>query len=81
MSTNVIGDTQNRIMGYAIVRQIRVVPNTCHVHPSFHRMSRVCAQSSSIINEDSRDFCDGWDEQTELTKDLPSCQREVSRGP
>ena len=72
-----LGDQQNRIMGYAVIRQIRVRPNTCRVHPSFRKMTRVCALQSAIVNEDSRDFCDGWVEMNDLTQDLPSCQREV----
>ena len=64
-------------MGYAVIRQIRVRPNTCRVHPSFRKMTRVCALQSAIVNEDSRDFCDGWVEMNDLTQDLPSCQREV----
>ena len=72
------GDQQNRIMGYAVIRQIRIRPNTCRVHPSFHSMTRVCAQQTNMVNEDDRDYCDGWTEMNNMTENLPSCQREVS---
>lgn len=66
-------------MGYAILRQVRVNPNTCRVHPSFHNTSRVCALGSSISNEDTRNYCDAWEEENNLTVVLPSCKKEVGK--
>ena len=64
-------------MGYAVIRQVRIRPNTCRVHPSFRSMTRVCAMQTNLINEDDRDYCDGWVEMNNLTMNLPSCQKEV----
>ena len=32
-------------------------------------------QAAQIINEDHRDYCHAWEEQTALTENLASCQR------
>jgi hypothetical protein len=32
----------------------------------------------SMINEDDRDYCDGWTEKTSVTENLPSCQKQVN---
>ena len=70
-----IGDTTNRIIGYGILRQIRVKKNSCKVHPAVYDMTQECAQASAIINEDHNNYCDGWGERNVLTENLPSCLR------
>ena len=69
-----IGDLQNRIMGYGMLRQIRVKKNTCKVHPAVFDMTHECADASALINEDHADYCDGWEDKNALTENLPSCQ-------
>ena len=68
-----IGDKVNRIMGYAVIRQIRVKPNTCRVDRRVHNITQECAQASNQKNEDTKDYCNAWEEQTALTENLPSC--------
>ena len=68
-----IGDNTNRIIGYAVFRQVRVKRNSCQVHPSVYEMTQECSQGSAIINEDHNDYCDGWEEKNVLTENLPSC--------
>ena len=70
-----IGDKTNRIMGYGILRQVRVKPNSCRVDSRVRSVTQECAQASALINEDSRDYCDAWEEMNNLTKNLPSCFR------
>ena len=36
-------------------------------------LTRECAQQSMLTNEDEADYCNAWEERTELTKELPSC--------
>ena len=36
-------------------------------------LTRECAQQSMLTNEDEEDYCNAWEERTELTKELPSC--------
>ena len=36
-------------------------------------LTRECAQQSMIANEDEEDYCNAWEEKTDLTKELPSC--------
>ena len=68
-----IGDGVNRIMGYAVLRQIRVKPNSCRVKPLFHKVTKECANYASLTLEDTGHYCDGWGEYTNLTNELPSC--------
>ena len=71
-----IGDHTNRMMGYAVLRQVRVVPNSCRVDHRVHSITQECAHASAFINEDHNDYCNAWEEQTPLTENLPSCQRK-----
>ncbi len=70
-----IGDHTNRIMGYALLRQVRVRPNSCRVDNRVKVITEECARASAFVYEDDRDYCDAWEEQTKLTNNLPSCQR------
>jgi hypothetical protein len=36
-------------------------------------LTRECAQQSAVVDEDIKDYCNAWEELTELTKELPSC--------
>ncbi|CAB4063597.1 PKD1L2 [Lepeophtheirus salmonis] len=74
-----LDDQVNRIMGYATLRQIRVKPNSCRVSPIVSNLTRNCAPAANIFFEDSRHYCDNWAERTDLTFDLPSCQRPEFR--
>ena len=48
-----IGDKTNRIIGYPLLRQVRVIPNSCRVDYRVHSITQECAQvittSQSII--------------------------------
>ena len=70
-----IGDYQSRVMGYGILRQIRVKPNTCRVHKAVLNLTQECAQGSIYVNEDDGDYCNAWEEKTALTEHLPSCSK------
>ena len=71
-----IGDKTNRIMGYPVMRQVRVIPNSCRVDYRVHSITQECAQATAFINEDSGDYCNAWEEQTPLTENLPSCLKK-----
>ena len=49
-----IGDKTNRILGHAVLRQIRVKPNSCRVDKRVRNVTQECAQGSMIINEDDK---------------------------
>ena len=70
------GDFQSRVMGYGVLRQIRVRPNSCRVHKSVQNLTQECAQGSIFIHEDDTNYCNAWEEKTELTEFLPSCIRQ-----
>jgi len=70
-----LGDMQSRVMGYGTLRQIRVRPNTCHVHKFVLNLTQECAQQSIFVNEDNTDYCNAWAEKNPLTEFLPSCSR------
>ncbi len=54
-------------------RQVRVKRNSCAVAPMVTNLTQSCALHSSIVNEDDADYCAAWEEETELTSRLPSC--------
>ena len=62
-------------MGYGVLRQIRVRPNSCRVHKSVQNLTQECAQGSIFIHEDDTNYCNAWEEKTQLTEYLPSCIR------
>ena len=68
-----VGDLTQRMMGYATVRQIRIKRNVCRVSPAIQNLTRECAEKTSLVNEDTADYCNAWEEETDLTRDLPSC--------
>ena len=70
-----IGDFQSRVMGYGVLRQIRVRPNSCRVHEAVLNLTQECAEGSIFVNEDDTDYCNAWEEKTKLTEFLPSCLR------
>lgn len=41
-----IGDKTNRIMGYGVIRQVRVIPNICRVDKRVQNITQECAQVS-----------------------------------
>ena len=70
-----IGDHTHRIMGYATIRQVRVVPNSCRVDQRIESITQECAKASAFINEDSGDYCNAWEEKNAHTENLISCLR------
>ncbi|XP_069953284.1 polycystin-1-like protein 2 isoform X2 [Cherax quadricarinatus] len=55
-----LDDRVNRIIGYAIIRQIRSDPRTCRVAYSMRNFVRNCSGSRAYGTEDTRNFCNGW---------------------
>lgn len=39
-----MGDRTNRLMGYGVLRQVRVIPNTCLVDKRVHNITQECSQ-------------------------------------
>ena len=68
-----LGDLTQRMMGFAIVRQVRIKKNTCKVPSTIQKITMECSNKANLINEDTADYCNAWEENTELTKDLPTC--------
>ncbi|XP_076049258.1 polycystin-1-like protein 2 [Oratosquilla oratoria] len=55
-----LDDKVNRIMGYAILRQIRLDKNKCSVPYSMQENVEWCSGIRGIELEDSRDYCAHW---------------------
>ena len=62
------------MMGYGIVRQVRIKKNTCKVAPAIQNLTMECANKANVVDEDTADYCNAWEENTELTEELPSCK-------
>ena len=56
------------MMGFAMLRQVRIKRNTCRVAPEVQNLTRECAQYTNLVNEDNENYCDAWEEKTDLTK-------------
>ncbi|XP_064112518.1 uncharacterized protein LOC135219572 isoform X1 [Macrobrachium nipponense] len=55
-----LGDFNNRIMGYGIIRQVRVDPRICRVVKPLDRVIDSCSGTRGFQYEDNRDFCGSW---------------------
>ncbi|CAG0896667.1 unnamed protein product [Darwinula stevensoni] len=56
-----LNDRANRLLGYPILRQIRVLPDSCTVPWQMAKANVThCAGSSGLFNEDSKDYCNEW---------------------
>ena len=67
-------DRVNRMMGYGILRQIRVQPNTCQAELHFQKLINRCRAFSNIINEDRMSYHPGWlgeSEHSYVNESLP----------
>ena len=47
---------------------IRIKRNSCRVAPEVQNLTRECAQFTNLVDEDSSDYCNAWEEMTELTR-------------
>ncbi|KAK8728348.1 hypothetical protein OTU49_009244 [Cherax quadricarinatus] len=55
-----LNDQCNRIMGYAIIRQIRVKSYSCRIPYVMRLFEKECNSYNGILDEDSQDYCAGW---------------------
>ena len=55
-----LDDRTNRIIGYAIVRQIRESPGTCKTARLIRDAIEHCTGDGGIHTEDTEDYCVGW---------------------
>ncbi|KAL4239324.1 hypothetical protein ACF0H5_000141 [Mactra antiquata] len=55
-----INDKQSRLMGYAVLRQVRTMPNTCKVPYPMDKVIEECNELYNMRNEEGRDFGVGW---------------------
>ena len=60
-----LNDRVNRMMGYGILRQIRIRPNTCKTEVTFQKLIKRCRAFSNIINEDRMSYQIGWRGESE----------------
>lgn len=60
-----LNDRVNRMMGYGILRQVRVKPNTCITEVQFQKVIDRCRAFSNIINEDQMSYLPGWKGESE----------------
>jgi O-acetyl-ADP-ribose deacetylase (regulator of RNase III) len=58
-------DRVNRLIGYAVVRQVREERGTCRTAKIIRDYVEFCTGNGGVAVEDTRDFCLGWKPQTE----------------
>lgn len=55
------------MMGYGVLRQVRVKPNTCQVEDRLTRLTTQCRSFSNVINEDRKSYKVGWSYESEMS--------------
>ncbi|XP_037070763.1 location of vulva defective 1-like [Pollicipes pollicipes] len=55
-----LDDRVNRILGYAMISQVRSLPNTCRIHQSMRSLVGGCHGYTSLVNEDKAHYCANW---------------------
>ena len=55
-----LDDRANRIMGYAIIRQIRSKRYNCIVPDPMDKLINHCTGTQTLLNEETGDFCAKW---------------------
>ncbi|XP_069977559.1 polycystin family receptor for egg jelly [Penaeus vannamei] len=70
-----LNDWCNRIMGYAIIRQIRARKNSCRVPSAMKSLTTNCSGFGGLVNEDNEHYCAGWELPTERTKNSKACRK------
>ncbi|KAF6032999.1 hypothetical protein EB796_008701 [Bugula neritina] len=55
-----LDDKTSRIMGYAVIRQLRIPPNTCGVAQQLTGIISKCLNKYSTLEDERRDFGPGW---------------------
>ena len=68
-----LDDRVNRIIGYAIVRQIREKTGYCKPAKIVRAQITQCTGENGIANEDSNDYCRSWIPKTASNKNDESC--------
>ena len=69
-----INDKSNRLIGWAMMRQLRIKPDLCHVSGSVRQEISKCQADYSLLNEEQRSFEPGWTNQTTTVCSSPICQ-------
>ncbi|XP_023225224.1 uncharacterized protein LOC111626157 [Centruroides sculpturatus] len=60
-----IDDRVNRLMGYGVLRQVRIKPNSCKVEEIMKNVSKTCRGYSRMVDEDKRSYQKGWKKLSE----------------
>ena len=68
-----MNDRVNRLIGYAIVRQIREKPGNCKPAKIVRSAISECTGENGITGEDSKDYCVGWIQRNKLNENDPNC--------
>ncbi|XP_054719265.1 polycystic kidney disease 2-like 2 protein [Uloborus diversus] len=55
-----LSDRVNRIMGYGMLRQVRIKERSCNVDRRVKTLTEVCRSHSNIIYEDKQSYEPGW---------------------
>ncbi|CAG0900605.1 unnamed protein product [Darwinula stevensoni] len=73
-----MNDGANRVLGYPILRQIRVRPYACPVAKRvFDRNMTHCAATATIVNEDHDNYCTAWRKPKKISDaGSPECSWE-----
>ena len=58
--TGFMNDRANRVLGYGIIRQVRIKANSCKIPSKMYPFVKDCAGYSDVVDEDNSDYCDKW---------------------
>ncbi|CAL4065753.1 unnamed protein product, partial [Meganyctiphanes norvegica] len=66
-------DYNNRILGYATIRQIRIQHNTCRIPKALENITSHCSGFSGIYYEDDQNYCIGWRKKNTYNMNTDKC--------
>jgi polycystin 1L2 len=73
-----LNDKNSRIIGYSLVRQLRVKSNSCSVHERFKKLIHFCTNDYSATLEDQKIYSVSWNEYDSSVEPTPRLARVFS---
>ena len=55
------------MMGYGVLRQVRIQPNTCQVEEHIKKVTEICRSFSNVIYEDRKSYRVGWTQESDVS--------------
>ncbi|XP_071956900.1 polycystin-1-like protein 2 [Antedon mediterranea] len=78
-SDDILADEMSYILGYPVLRQLRIKPEMCSLHETIANFSRECNIAYSILNEDTANYGPHWETFNETDVSNQFIYRDASK--